>query len=102
VSRYILDRCVFEELAEIWQYIANDDEGSAWRVVDSTFETFELLTQSPKIGTRISFKTSRLKDARFFPVSGFHNYLVFYTVQDGYIYIHHVFHGARDLKSLLK
>jgi toxin ParE1/3/4 len=102
VSRFILDPVVSDELHEIWIYIAQDNPGAAWQVVDAVFETFQTLSESPLIGKRVLTKAQSLKGVRWFPVTKYPNYMIFYRPFDDCIQVHHVFHGARDLVELLK
>jgi toxin ParE1/3/4 len=48
------------------------------------------------------FRHSRLRALRSFRVSGFDDYLIFYSpIPDG-IEVYHVYHGARDLERLFE
>ncbi len=82
------------DLAEIWDYIAADNEAAADRVAVRFDVTFGMLAQHPQAG--------RLRDdvagnVRTFPVG---QYLILYRpIKDG-VDIVRVVHGARDLGSL--
>ena len=86
----------------IWEFIARDNADAAGRVVDAAFQTFEALAATPEMGVKRKFKNPRLSDVRFFPVSGFENYLIFYRPLADSVQVLHVFHGARDLDALFK
>lgn len=81
------------DLVHIWLYIAQNNEEAANRVYLATEETFELLLTAPQIGTLYQTKRARLKGVRFFPVSNFHNYLIYYQEQPEGIKIIRVLHA---------
>src|ERR1043166_7471295 len=100
MPKYILAPIVEDELWDIWRFIANNNPDAATRVIEATFETFNILAANPGIGRLRKFKNSRLLGIRSFRVSGFDNYLVFYRNVGGVVQVLHVYHGARDLESL--
>ncbi len=101
MPKYILDPLVEDELLGIWKFIAQDNPDAATRVVEAAYETFHKLAANPGLGRARKFRNSRLMGIRSFRVTGFDSYLIFYrSVQDG-IQVHHVYHGARNLESLL-
>ena len=102
MGSYILAPCIEGELWDIWEFIAQDNPDAATRVVEAAGETFKALAATPSLGVARKFRNSRLRDVRFFPVSGFENYLVFYRVIPEGIEVLHVFHGARDLERLFE
>ena len=55
----------------------------------------------PGIGTRYDPEDRLYAELRFFPVSRFKKYLVFYRPVAGGIEVLRVLHGARDLPSIL-
>lgn len=87
-------------MEEIYSYIADFNPHAAWKVIDAAFETFQTLADSPLLGT--NYRGTTLAGLRFFPVKDYRTYLVFYKPFGDGVLIVHVFHGARDLKSLLK
>ncbi len=75
------------------------------RVADRFFveaeATFVRLARRPGIGARYELDDPKHADLRFFPVSRFRIYLVFYRpIPDG-IEVYRVLHGARDLDGIL-
>jgi toxin ParE1/3/4 len=63
---------------------------------------FEILADSPLIGHPIKLKNPRLANIRFFPVTRYRSYLIFYRpITDG-IQVLHVYHGARNTRALLE
>jgi toxin ParE1/3/4 len=102
MARLILAPEVEEELTAIAEYIADEDPDAADRFIEAAYETFTKLAQVPGMGRPRRFRASRLSTLRSFRVSGFDDYLVFYSpISDG-IEVYHVFHGARDLEGLIK
>jgi toxin ParE1/3/4 len=100
LARLIIARCVENELWEIWEFIARDNQDAATRVIAAARETFRVLAENPGMGTRRHFRNRRLRDVRSWQVSGFENYIIFYRgVADG-IEVIHVYHRARDIDSL--
>lgn len=100
VAKFFLLPCVREELWEIEEFIAQDDSDAARRVIEAAGETFKALAETPGMGVARKFKNPRLRDVRFFPVSGFKNYLIFYRPTEDGILVLHIAHGARDLEAL--
>jgi toxin ParE1/3/4 len=102
VSDFRLSPCVERELSAIWEHIARDNPDAADRVVEAAFRTFAELAATPEMGVRGRFKNPRLAGVRFFPVSEFENYLIFYRPLAPGVQVLHVFHGARDVRTLLE
>lgn len=82
-----------EDLINIWNYIARDNEEAADRVYDATEDTFELLAESPHIGTSYHPRRIQLKGVRFFPIKRFHSYLIYYREQPKGIEVVRVLHS---------
>jgi toxin ParE1/3/4 len=80
-----------DDIAEIWNYIAEDGERQADAFVDRLDTKFQLLARQPRLG----FAREELAPGlRSFPVG---RYVIFYElIQDG-IAIVRVLHGARDV-----
>ena len=102
MAEFTLAACVEDELWDIWKFIAQDNPEAATRVVESAYETFATLAGNPALGRLRKFRNPRLKGIRSWRVAGFDNYLIVYrSVPDG-IQVLHVYHGARDIESLLE
>jgi toxin ParE1/3/4 len=102
VPEYILDPCVEEELGAIWEFIAKDNPEAARRVIDAARETFRNLARNPGLGRPWKFRRPRHQEIRYRTVSGFDNYVVFYREIPNGIQVHHVFHGARNIRKFLR
>lgn len=75
------------DVAEIYDYIAADNEEAAVRVSDRLFETVERLAVMPRLG-----RASELRHRRELIVD---QYIVVYAIHRDEVLIHTVRHGAR-------
>jgi len=102
MAKFILAPDVEVELIAIADYIAEDNPEAADRFIEAAYETFQKLAQVPGMGRSRQFRHVRLRALRSFRVSGFDDYLIFYSpIPDG-IEVYHVYHGARDLERLFE
>jgi toxin ParE1/3/4 len=95
-------RAARKDLVEIFRYLAHE---GGLRVAERFFAqveaTFTRLARMPGIGTRCDHAHPALAELRYFPVSRFPKYIIFYRpVADG-IQIVRVLHGARDVAGIL-
>jgi toxin ParE1/3/4 len=82
------------DLAEIWDYIADDSEGSVDSFIDHLDRKIRALARRPGIGRA---REELAEGLRSFPVG---RYTIFYhTIPKG-IEIVRVLHGARDLEII--
>ncbi len=102
MAKFILSPRGQEDLWAIGEFIALDNPDAAERVVEAAFGTFEGLAATPGMGVVRKFKNPRLRDVRFFPVSGFENYLIFYRPMADGVQVLRVLHGKRDVQTLLE
>lgn len=82
------------DLADIWQYIARNDEAAADRVLEMIDQKLILLSDSPYLGKERFDLSSEL---RSFAVK---NYLIFYRPLNNGIEVIRVLHSARDMENL--
>jgi toxin ParE1/3/4 len=101
VAEFILASGVEDELWTIWEHIAEDNPDAATRVVEAAYKTFKMRAATPGLGRLRKFRNPRLKGIRSWLVSGFENYLIFYRAVPQGIEVLHVYHGARDIETLL-
>ncbi len=89
-----------QDLVDIFRYYAREAGiRAAQRFLAQAEGTFTRLTRMPGIGTRYEHDHPALAGVRYFPVSRFRKYIVFYrSIADG-IEILRVLHGARDIAS---
>jgi plasmid stabilization system protein ParE len=97
-------RAVIEkDLPDLHSFIAQHDRGAAERLLDAIEVTFNQLTRHPDSGALYSTRNPRLRALRMLPVTGFHDYLIFYRLEkDDVVRILYVTHGARHLIRLFR
>lgn len=90
------------DLVTIFRHYARQ---AGMRVADRFFAeaeaTFARLADMPGMGARYQPDEPRYADLRYFPVSRFRMYLVFYRPVPGGIEVLRVLHGARDIRGIL-
>lgn len=95
-------RAARQDLVEIFRYFARE---AGLRIAERFFAqaeaTFARLANLPGLGTRYDHHHPALAELRFFPVSRFPNYIVFYRAAADGIEIVRVLHGARDIAAIL-
>ena len=90
------------DLLNIWLYIARDSQDAADRVYQAAEKTFESLLTTPRMGTLCQVKRSQLEGMRFFPISKFKNYVIYYRGHSHRIEIVRVLHANMDKKKRLE
>lgn len=84
------------DLAEIWDYIADDSEERADAFIDLLDRKIHALARQPSIGRA---REELAEGLRSFPVD---RYIIFYRPTPKGIEIIRVLHGARDLEPLFQ
>ena len=96
MPRVVRTASMEEDLFLIWNYIREDNEAAADRIVRMIDEKFLLLAQHPRLGPA---RSDLAADLRYFPVG---SYLIFYReIADG-VEIIRVLHGARNMEALFQ
>jgi toxin ParE1/3/4 len=85
-----------DDLAEIWDYIADDSEAQADLFIDTIDRKLRLLAEQPNLGRS---RGELAENMRSFPVG---RYVIFYVVMQSCIQIVRVLHGARDLAPIFE
>jgi toxin ParE1/3/4 len=85
----------FDDLAEIWSYIAEDSPNRADTFIDSIDRKFHELARSPHIGRS---RNELLAGLCSFPVG---RYIIFYLIIPGGIEVVRVLHASRDIDEQL-
>ena len=80
-----------EDIAEVWEHIAEDNLAAADRWVDQLGEQFRLLATQPLMGRARNELSPRL---RSFP---FGRYVIFYEPLDDGLDVVRLLHSARDV-----
>jgi toxin ParE1/3/4 len=81
-------------------HIAEARADAADRVIAATYRVCKRLAEHPKLGPVRQFPGNEPADIRFFPITEFPNYLVFYRFEKGGVEILRVLHGAQDIDQL--
>ncbi len=84
------------DLADIWWYIAQDNESAADAIITKIMEKFDELLVTPGIGRA---RTELAPSLRSIAVG---KYLIFYRSTIEGIEIVPIIHGARDIQSLFE
>lgn len=84
------------DLAEIWDYIADDNENRADAFVDLIDQKFQELASHPNMGRS---RDELAQGLRSFPVG---RYVIFYRPMPEGVEIIRVLHGSRDLNAIFK
>jgi len=86
------------ELDGIWSYVATEsgDAEVADRLINSITDRFFMLSRHPYLGRRRDYDLR--PGLRSLPVAG---YVIIHRIEERDVIILHVFHGRRDLKTLL-
>jgi toxin ParE1/3/4 len=84
-----------DDLQEIWEYIAEGNEGAADRVIDEITDSFQKLLQMPDSGR---VRNDLMPGLRSLVASK--PYVIFYRVEDSVLLIAQILHGMRDLNTI--
>ena len=91
-----------QDLVDIFShYVRAGTLPSARRFLAQAEATFTRLAGRPGLGARYEPDEPLYTDLRYFPVSRFRMYLVFYRPVPGGIEVLRVLHGARDIRGIL-
>lgn len=90
------------DLPEIYAFIAQNDRAAAERVLDAVDATLGRIEKQPESGVIYRTRNVNLHDLRMIPVDGFPNYLVFYRIGKGIVFVLYIVHGARHLPRLFQ
>ncbi|MCK5057639.1 MAG: type II toxin-antitoxin system RelE/ParE family toxin [Candidatus Aminicenantes bacterium] len=82
------------DMEEIRDYISRDSKFYAKRLIDNIFSSIEKLSDFPEIGRYVpEIKDKNIREIFFYP------YRIIYRIEDEYVLILSVIHGARDLSK---
>lgn len=85
------------DLADIYEYLAKDNESAAVKLLARLFQGAEYLVESPELGRKRDDDLG--EGVRSFPVG---NHVLFYRISGETVEILRVLHGARDLPPLFE
>src|SRR4051794_6043967 len=103
MSRAVVKRPRAEaDLIGCYAYLGEKaSDATADRFLAAVEKTLGLLARSPGIGAPHDTNNPRLSGLRYFPVSKFKPYILFYRAFDDRIELVRVLHGARDIPTIL-
>lgn len=90
-----------EDLAGIHAYIASRDPGAAERFQIEAENALKSLGRNPELGPRPGWKTRHTR-LRFWVISRFHNYLIYYESGQDAVSIERVLDGRRDVHRIIE
>jgi toxin ParE1/3/4 len=91
-----------QDLRQQANYIlSNGSVAAAEQFLELAEATFARILLTPRIGKQVDFVLDSMGEVRQWRIKNFHDYLVFYRVQEDRIEILRVLHGARDLAGIL-
>jgi toxin ParE1/3/4 len=91
-----------QDLIDIFRYLAREAGlRAAGRFFIQAEATFKRLAAMPDMGTRYEPENPAFADIRFFPISRFTKYFVFYLPTAGGVDIVRVLHGSREIDGIL-
>jgi len=88
------------DLVEIAASIGERNEEAAYRFLRAAGKAFLTLAEFPGMGALREVRNPKLAGLRSWPITGFRNYLIFYTPTKRGIRVLRVLHGARDLRQI--
>lgn len=91
-----------QDLLEIVEYIAQDRISAAIRFAESVESAVEHLSAHPQAGRVYPIKLKQSIAIRVWVLSGFENYLLFYTPIVNGIHVLRIIDGRREIPNLLK
>lgn len=96
MAHYRLTAKAEEDLLNIWQYIAEDNQQAATKLLNTLNENFVLLAENKYLGMA---RPDIMPDLRYFPVK---NYLILYRHINNGVEIVRIVHGARNVHALVQ
>ena len=97
--RILRHRKAKRDLLRIYVYLGERNVDAAERFLRAVDSDLKRIAGMPNIGAKRQSNNPKLTDVRSLPVSGFHNYLIFYTATATAVQVMRVIHGARDIDT---
>ena len=91
-----------QDLDDLFQYLARENEDTALRFFDSFRETIAQLSKMPNIGKYYQINNPKLKGLRRWRIKGFKQYIIFYLVSDQILTIVRIIYASRDIPRILE
>ena len=90
-----------DDLARIYGYIGAHNPDAAERFKTETQKALTLLSEHPELGPRPGWETRHTK-LRFWVISRFHNYLIYYEATEANVSVERVLDGRRDVRRIIE
>ena len=90
-----------DDLACIYGRIATNNSEVAERFRSEAERALKLLSKHPELGPRPGWPT-RHTGLRFWVISRFHNYLIYYEFREDTVSIERVLDGRRDVRRIIE
>lgn len=90
---------VVEDLRNIRDYIAEDNEKYAAKTIEEIYGKFENLQLFPEMGTNLSKRVRFKTDYKYVVLE---DYVIIYKVNEGYIEIYRVLNRYQDLTRIFE
>ena len=97
--KLIYSKHALDELAFIHDFIAKDNINAASNFINELLADIDRLKELPEIGSASNYEELKLLNIRVLP---YKDYLTFYEIKGGFIYIYHIIHGAKDYIKLFR
>ncbi len=94
---YVLSPDALQDLQDIWDFVARDNENAADQLEDEFFDAFGKLARHPRMGHTRADVTDR--DVRLWPTG---SYLIVYRERPEELQVLAVLHGARDVPEVMR
>ena len=90
-----------DDLARIYACLAARNPDAAERFKREAENALALLSQHPELGPRPGWQT-RHSQLRFWVISHFHNYLIYYEPGEDAVSVERVLDGRRDMQRIIE
>ena len=97
--RIVRHRKAKRDLLRVFVYLGERNMDAAERFLRAVNDDLHRLAGMPNIGPLRESANPKLAGVRSLPVSGFRNYLIFYTATETELQLLRVMHGARDIET---
>lgn len=99
--KVLISRLAEEDLARIYAYIATRNPDAAERFRREAEKALTTLGKNPELGPLPGWKTRHTR-LRFWVISRFHNYLIYYEPGKDTVSIERVLDGRRDVRRMIE
>jgi plasmid stabilization system protein ParE len=99
--KVLISRLAEEDLARIYAYLAARNPDAAERFRLEAEKALTSLGRNPDLGPRPGWKTRHTR-LRFWVISRFHNYLIYYEPGKDTVSIERVLDGRRDVRRIVE